>query len=111
MKRYQCIKNVTSESCKSTGRKKYIAFKRGEPYSSAQFGSWFELTDELGTKHIIDDWLMTHFQELLPLNEDDEQITVDRYEQEATGCFRGAIWATLFITSGVVIYLALTWRS
>lgn len=109
MKRYQCIKNWTFAGIH--------IFSQGTIYTSQDkiplLSNGASIIDNTGAcVEISDVTLHEFFHELMDLNVDEnDNEVIDRYEQEATGCFRGAIWATLFITSGVVIYLALTWRS
>jgi hypothetical protein len=109
MKRYQCIKNwITFD--------KVSVFTQGMIYPAGAktplFSNGASIIDNTGAcVEISDVTLHEFFHELMDLNVDEDELTVDRYEEDGCKFFRGAMWATLFITAGFFIYLALTWRS
>lgn len=111
MKRYQCIKDVEMLSLVGiSGSNGQIAFRQGKIYQS-------------NDKHLKDDynntWSVSHpviadgFHELLDLNVDDEDQIKYVAVQPSHGCSLTALSLCIaaIATTGLIIYLALTWRS
>lgn len=46
-----------------------LCFKQGNIYQSGSNGEWSEFLDDLQTRHIITDELLTNFKELPPIDE------------------------------------------
>jgi hypothetical protein len=124
MKRYQCIKNVFyPKADPATGRMiPTLSFKAGSVYPCryAYPGEFDDMVDDNGNTHIATHEFLNNFQELLDLHVDDyeahgnDQEELDNAMDNAIEGFARSgliICIAAVITTGLILYLALTWRS
>jgi len=118
MKRYQCIKNMVTND--RIGDIRF--FTAGKVYSAEKIYGYEQMRDDLGALHIVNDRLLSHFQDLEDLHVDelidytDHHVDHDAEEYrrfiESVGFSRGCAWAIVSIATAIAImYIAITWRS
>lgn len=113
MKRYLCEKKVWIQPdpiYPEGGR--LLAFKAGNIYAEHVNDYWSELTDELGTAHIVTKELLVDFKELPPIDDvPNDEAYADQDDMDgkfdmgmrgiSTGC---AMVIAFFITLGIIAY-------